>query len=55
MMSATAYADDRRPALARMPEQVLITPVPPSYDGAPFFTAAGRDSIREAGADQMDQ
>jgi hypothetical protein len=55
MMSAMAYSDDGRPALARMPEQVLITPVPPSYDGAPFFTAAGRDGIREAGDDQMDE
>jgi hypothetical protein len=55
MTSAMAYSADGRPALARMPEQVLITPVPPSYDGAPFFTAAGRDSIREAGDDQMDE
>lgn len=55
MMSATAYAGDDRPALARMPEQVLITPVAPSYEDSPFFAALGKSTIREAGDDVMDR
>jgi hypothetical protein len=53
MMSAYA-GEGERPAIARMPEQVLITPVPPDYGESPFFSAAP-DAIREAGEDVFDQ
>jgi len=55
MTSATAYSGEGPSALARMPEQVLITDVPPSYDDSPFFSVLRGGDIREAGDDVMDR
>ncbi|MBN9021086.1 MAG: extensin family protein [Rhizobiales bacterium] len=55
MMSATAYSGEARAPLSRMPEQVLITDVPPSYADSPFFSAIRGVEIREAGDAVMDE
>jgi len=50
----TAYAPEQSPAL-RMPETILLTPVPPSFEDSPFFKAARDAEIREAGEDVIDR
>ena len=55
MMSATAYSGEERTPLSRMPEQVLITDVPPSLEASPFFSALRNVEVREAGDDMMDE
>src|SRR5690606_10323367 len=53
MMSA--YAEGGPSPLARMPEQVLLSPVAPDYGASPFFTKAREGDILEAGDDVLDR
>jgi len=52
MMSA--YAETPAPPL-KMPETILLTPVPPSYEESPFFAAARSGRTEEAGDDVFDR